>query len=390
MNGINRINKNHYIVRVYATDHRVHPPKKVERTKTVRGSFAQAKQMKTELEQRLQIELSGVGERMTLTAFAQRWLEAREKELAPSTKEKYVNDLEKYILPALGDFFLDQLRPGNIQEMLARDPGAPNSRKNRLTLMRKLCKDARRDGHLERDFCLGVTVKVPPVYTESEPNSLSGEELERVIAVMPEYWYDVAAMSSYTGLRWGEVSAFHWADLDLFTRLATVRYTNWKGILRRPKTDMGLRTLPLVQPLVHLLSKRRRRMEAEKHPGLRRDLVFPTQRGTLHKGTPLRAVLQAACKEAGITIRFTPHGLRRTWNNLARRISGGLVVRSMIGHASEAMTDLYSFVNMDEKRATAEAVAREMGTPGEQASQTSGVLAGGPVPAGVPEWQNPE
>ena len=149
-----------------------------------------------------------------------------------------------------------------------------------------------------------------------------------------------------------------------------MRWTNWKGILRPPKTSAGLRTIPLVKDLVDLLWEHRKQMEIDRHPGLKRDLVFPNQDGELIRGTPLNPVLKKACKEAGVTIRFTPHGLRRSWNNIARRLAGGLVVRAMIGHASEAMTDHYSHVDMDEKRATTEAVAREIRPDDEQDQPT--------------------
>ena len=101
-------------------------------------------------------------------------------------------------------------------------------------------------------------------------------------------------------------------------------------------------------------------MKAEKHPGLRHGLIFPTKTGELHRGTPLANVLRAACKRAGINIRFTPHGLRRTWNNIARQVAEGMVVRSMIGHADEAMTEHYSMVLDDEKRKAATAVAERV------------------------------
>jgi integrase len=68
-------------------------------------------------------------------------------------------------------------------------------------------------------------------------------------------------------------------------------------------------------------------------------------------------VFRQASKDAGIEIRFTPHGMRRTWNDIAWRIGDGRVVRAIIGHASEAMTDHYSRVDAAEKRTRAEAVA---------------------------------
>jgi hypothetical protein len=65
----------------------------------------------------------------------------------------------------------------------------------------------------------------------------------------------------------------------------------------------------------------------------------------------LQKPLEAALAEAGIAKRFTIHGFRRTFNNLRRQATSGEVVRSMTGHVTERMTEHYSHVGADEKRA---------------------------------------
>ncbi len=45
------------------------------------------------------------------------------------------------------------------------------------------------------------------------------------------------------------------------------------------------------------------------------------------------------------------HGLRRTFNDLARRAGvDGVVTKSMTGHVTERMREHYSSVGLDEKR----------------------------------------
>ena len=369
-NGIAKLGRQLYEVLVTRRDRR--SGQRVSRRRTVHGSRHEAEAVKRRLEEELDGRLSGRGDdSLTLTDYAPQWLEARSCALKPSTLEKYVNDLGKHILPALGHMKVSELRPRDITGFLARDLGAPNSKKNRLALLRVMAKDALADELTDRDFCLRVSVKVPAVYTELEPNLLDAEQFKRLIAEIPQQWLDLACMLSFTGLRWGEVSAFHWRDVDLQEGMATVRWNNWKGELVAPKTARSWRVIPLVDDLVELLLQRHERMIAERHPGLRRGLVFPTETGGLHKGTPLNKVLRQACERAGIEMRFTPHGLRRTWNDVARRVADGLVVRSMIGHASEAMTDHYSMVDRGEKRTTASAVVEQLtGGRGGEADET--------------------
>jgi integrase len=53
----------------------------------------------------------------------------------------------------------------------------------------------------------------------------------------------------------------------------------------------------------------------------------------------------------GITDRFTIHGLRRTFNDLARRAGvDAVVTKSITGHVTEQMREHYSTVQLDEKR----------------------------------------
>ncbi len=333
-------------------------------TRIVRGPYKDAVQAHGEAVVELEAKVAGRlnGRFMTLTDFAQRWLKLRVPRLKPSTVAKYMNDLERHILPALGDIQLVDLRPSDVQAFLDVDPGAPHSKKGRLALLRAMSKDALVDGLVNLDFCARVSVSIPPTYTNAEPNCLNGRQLDLVIAQISRYWLDLICVLVFSGMRWGEASALMWPALDIDgdDGVARIEWTNWKGRLQEPKNHRARRDIPLAKPLPEMLRRRRERMVAEDHPGLASDLVFPTARGTLHRGSPLRAVLNAACERAGISFRFTTHGLRRTFNDIARRVVRGQVVRAVVGHGSDAMTDHYSNVDMEEKRTAAEAVVSEV------------------------------
>jgi integrase len=357
MKGIKRLASNRYRVRVT----RQHPVtgQKRFRVRFVHGPRQLAEQVREELIAELEAEHRGQAPtRLTLTVFAQQWLELRAARLKPSTTAKYTNDLEKHILPVLGNRMLDDLRPSDIKAMFARDQGAPNSRKNRLRLLCAMSKDALADGLIERDFCARVSVKVPKIYTDDEPNLLTAAQLDALLSAIPREQLDLVCVVAFTGLRWGEVSALQWQDLDLVAGILRVRRTNWKGTIQEPKTDAAIRTVALPEPLPEMLRQRRQRMVAKQNRGLSGGWVFPAPSGEPYRGYPLLDVIKEACKTAGIEIRLTAHGLRRTWNDLARRHVSALVVRSIVGHTTEAMTEHYSRVDIGEKRAAAEAVFR--------------------------------
>ena len=360
--GIKRLGPTKYLVTVV----RVHPterrpdgqPLKVKRKRTINGSRREAvkahEQLAEELERELGIRVAPT--RMTLADYAKQWIALRAKRIAHSTLKKYMNDLEKHILPVLGDRLLDELRPSDIRAMFAQDQGAGNSRKNRLSLLSAMAKDALADELIQRDFCLRVSVKVEPVYTDDQPNLLTSGQLAKLLEHFDARWLDALYVLAFTGMRWCEVAGLQWTDIDLDNAELRIRRGNVKGEIGDPKTQASRRTVGLVKPLVERLRARLARMRAECHPGLLKGWVFPRQDGEHFRGYPLRKALTRACKAAGIAIRFTTHGLRRTYNDLARRHVDGLVVRSVVGHSSEAMTEHYSHVDIAEKRAASEAV----------------------------------
>jgi len=98
-----------------------------------------------------------------------------------------------------------------------------------------------------------------------------------------------------------------------------------------------------------------------QHPkaALQNPLMFPSKVGTLSTPNTLDKAF-ATCKEAaGITKRFTIHGLRYTFTDLVRRPNVDAVVRrALTGHVTEEMQRHYSTVGIDEKRAAIAGVLR--------------------------------
>ena len=117
--------------------------------------------------------------------------------------------------------------------------------------------------------------------------------------------------------------------------------------------DDAPKVVPLLGPVADVLRARRKAMIAAQHPGLVDGWIFPTAKGMLHKGSPLRDVLDAACAACETKRRITTHGLRHTANDLLRRVADGDVVRAIIGHSTEQMTHHYSHIDENEKRAAA-------------------------------------
>ena len=301
----------YYLVRVTRKDPVT--GEELDRRLKVRDTFAVAKAVKAEIAAELEAMIGGkLSPRMTLSDYARQWLEHKVGDLAHSTTCKYMNDLEKHILPSLGSMGMDELTPTHVRAMFARDTGAQNSKRNRLRLLRTIAKDAVADRLITWDFTSRIVIEVPEVYTEEEPNILRPEELDRVLDCIEDGWADIACLLAFTGMRWCEVAGLKWNDIDLKRATLKIRRANVKGRIGPPKTRKSRRTVGLVDEVVACLEARRARLVAVRHPSLRTGWVVCKEDGDLHRGYPMYKKLRKACEEAGVAIRFTQHGLRRT------------------------------------------------------------------------------
>jgi integrase len=392
--GITRLARNRYEVRARATDPKTGKRKDVKRiwNGSIQGAL--------DLQRQLHDELKGNATkraRVTLGVFARSWLERACVRLRRSTAKAYADRLN-YILTMLGDCYIDALRPADIEAYQSKriaDGAAGSTIRREITILQQLSRDALVHEAIDRDFCLGVKIRVKlSEYTEDDPNCLTADELTRLAGVIPEYWYALFATMAFTGMRWGEASGLRWDDIDHVQGIITVRQTNYRGTVGTPKTPRSRRLVPMEPELSALLQAHRARMEMQGHRGLETGWVFCTRKGTLYRSYPINTVLERHLKSAGITKRLTQHGLRRTFNDLLTRVVSGRVARGIMGHASVKMTDHYSFVDRQEKRTAQAAVLGLLGvarrTPaqlakgdGEQPGEGSGEV----VPRAPTAWQ---
>lgn len=370
--------KGKWLVRVARVNQRT--GRRENRKVTVVGTKAEAERVERDLESELK---AGVVKprRVQLKTYASEWLESRAESLKPSVRAKYATSLDLHILPALGDFYLDSIRPSDVTAYLGARlaVAAGNTVLNELRCLRTIAADSVAEGLSPAYWC--DRVKQPEVegYTEEDPNLLRPDQLQALIEAIPRRWLGVTVLMAMTGLRWGEASALRWEDIEscqvdgqtLWS--VRVRRGNWKGEVVTPKTKKSVRAIPLASMVVPLLGPRQSK-----------GYLFPNRDGGLYRGSPLRAVLDRAAVQLGwarwegdrkdrkaVGFRITPHGLRRTFNDLARRVASREVVKAVTGHATDAMLEHYSVVDMGEKVAAVDAVVALLAPPPSKAATIS-------------------
>lgn len=328
------------------------------------------------------VEAPGRPRRATLAEYATTWIDAKaDRGASERTLDMHAANLDDHILPTFGAHFIDSITAGDVDEWVrgcARvestrgRPYNPNTINGWLgtlkQVLRAWARDNDRTGH-PAQMVEPLRLTRDP---DAPPNSLTPEQLRAVLAHMRErepQWFAYYFTGSMTGMRPGELAALDWPDVDEAAGVIRITKT-WRG----PRLGIGptktrrTRTAPLTPEMAAVLREHRAVVEDRQRRRLVRGageaspdgvdirIVFPGPRDGRRLGTNVpHTAIQRAAEACGVA-KLTPKSMRRTFNDLMR-IAGveGIVLRSIVGHTSQAMTDTYSTVRRDEQ---ADAVAR--------------------------------
>jgi|GEM_PF-1209648 len=358
--GIEAMSDGRRRIRLRAVDPRTGRMKEVDRVVTV------SKEEAIRLQQQWRRDIHSADQKSVvvprLVDYATSWIKSRTLAVKPSTAETYALVLDCYVLPHLGDFFLDKLTDRDVREWHAGllDRMAKQTVNNALRMLKMVLGDGCAEFNLPRSPAERVRTFPVRHSPDDDPNLLSPEELGKVLAAFRSTEandYPLALTLALTGLRFGEASALRWSDVREDEGLIRVVRGQWKGHVSTTKTGVA-RSVPLVPELADTLRDHRAALVAQQHPGLTEGWVFSDERGALLRKNYLRIPLARVMKRVGFTGRFTVHGFRRTFNNIARQVAGDIVTRSITGHVTPAMTEHYSHVGRAEKLAAAGSVVR--------------------------------
>ncbi len=366
--GIRRVGQDEYVVRVAMRDpvtgkHR-------EKERRLQGvTMTQALTVREQLREELQELIDkGDGRRIsatprqgtyeTLSAYAKRWLAHVERtgRKRPHVVARDVNKLDVHILPFLGHLPLDQIGKRELatwMEALSsqkRRDGKSYSKESLRSAWRlvvTMLRDAQVLADLEQDPTQGMRFHSKAEKTGTK-HTLTRNELTALLIAADHETPDIRAMMwviATTGMRFGEVSALEWEDIDFERGLVHVRRSQVEGKVFPTKTSTN-RSVPLHPTVASILKEHRVWLERRRNP---RGLVFPSTQGTYRSPSIMTKPMQRCAERAGIEKTVSNQALRRTVNNLIRQTAGEIAARAITGHATQAMTEHYSDVTVDEK-----------------------------------------
>lgn len=252
----------------------------------------------------------------------------------PSTVYSYETTLSKWLEKPWGKRELKHITKTDVHELLHESLPAevsPHTRKYVLKIIKRIFQVAVDYGHIDRNPCQGMTVKVP----ESEKKVLSNQEaavLLREAKLTNHRFYPVWVMALFTGMRSGELYALRWIDIDLENRFIQVS-RSWSSKNGFTSTkNQKTRMVPVSDGLLSFLK------ELKILRG-REEFVLPhLPEWTRGDGAD---VTRSFCKSIGITpVKF--HDLRATFiTNLLSRGESLARVMAIVGHADIDTTNVY-------------------------------------------------
>ncbi len=198
------------------------------------------------------------------------WLELYVKD---STKErtyrKYKQQIDKYIVPILGDFDANRITAVDLQKFsvsLARSGLAANSVNFIVAILKSSLKKGVNLGTIDRQFTDAIS---RPKTRQSTVTCFSKDEqkkIESYVFTHQKPFLFGILLSLYSGLRIGELLALTWDDVDLKKGILSVTkscHDSWAGkryvkIFDSTKTQSSERIIPLPKQIIDYMKKLRK------------------------------------------------------------------------------------------------------------------------------------
>lgn len=381
--GVWKLKDGGYFVRVRVTDART--GRRHQCARALRGASVtiwDAIRVRDQLRHEGRERIDGTIASLPLwSEYAASLLEAKiaEGRLSSSkSRERWVNVLGR-LLPAIGRIRVDELRTADLiawRDQVARwlRDGMPSMREREkgklvhlsavtangwVSILKVICGAMTKHYELTRNPAHGVEYfpVLERTYTREQPNALTAAQIPtfmaKVKALYPQHYAMIllgfgigSRPSTLRPLRRGGEES----DIDWTAGFVFLRRSNPSGDEIRDRTknknDLGI---PLPPALMRVL-----RVHVAALPlGPMKDspFLFPSTTGGMRSRSSLDKPFRAVVKALGWNLKLTPKCMRRTFNDLARRAKvHDIVLRSISGHVTEEMQELYSTAQQEERR----------------------------------------
>ncbi|MDP9255945.1 MAG: site-specific integrase [Actinomycetota bacterium] len=254
----------------------------------------------------------------------------------PSVIRSYEQALNLNVLPRLGGMRLDEVSAIDLQRMIEDLRGrglSASTIRNATTPLRAIYRRAVQLGMAPENPTRSVTL---PSGATRRAHGGDPASAARMIAALEPRDQCIWAAAFYAGLRLGELRALRWRDVDEQAGYLRVR-RSWDardGEIE-PKSDAGIRDVPILARLLPFLAAQRERCPWSDEPN---GLVFGTSVRTPFSRTHFYTRARRAWAKAGLPW-ITPHQARHSFASflIAARVDVKTLTTYM-GHGSARLS----------------------------------------------------
>jgi Phage integrase family len=288
-------------------------------------------------------------------------------------RERWIHTLRHLIegtatVPGFGDIYLDEIRPRHIEAwrtgvatLITDKQYAPTTANGWLYILKHVMKRAKRELQLPFNAADGTPAfdtSEHEIYTEEEPNALTSEETAAFLACMKEEFPGQFAMTYLgfaTGLRPSSMRPLRRGgstpDVLWDQGVILVRRSHTLNDEFMKTTKTGLRQRITVPSEIVDVLRWHAQTQLETPEQSESELLFPAEDGGFRSECFLTKAFAEVGRLVGLKKKFTPRGMRRTFNDLARLANvEAVVTKSISGHKTERMREHYSSVQPSEQR----------------------------------------
>jgi len=276
--------------------------------------------------------------------FAQRSIISNNHTLRSATQICYKSMMRKHIIPYFKHYRLDEIRPSDIRVWQGKllESMSERSVKNTRNLLSKILEEAVMDELIQKNPV--KLVKPPRHEREDDIVPFTLEEVSILIENASKWMKPFITTAFFTGMRYGELVALKWEDVDFNSKKIIVRRSISHGVENNTKTGK-IRIIDMLTPVYDALK------DKFKENGLTSTYIFTTRKGTPYSESNAITTThwKPLLKRCGMAYRV-PYNTRHTFATLMLLNGEDILwVSKMLGHADVSTTMRYYIKFIEEK-----------------------------------------
>jgi integrase len=239
---------------------------------------------------------------VTLTKWHGLWWESQTAQLEENTIDRDGRSWRNHVEKRFGTMRLVDITWLDVQNWVNSiwdgngGPLAASSVTKAFQILDRMMTAAKHDRRIPFNPCDGIKLPSGKGVHPDDRRPPTSDQLALVREQLPDYLRPVQRLAEETGLRFGELAGLRWCRVDLVSRRIQVREVliEPRGHVKRkayPKSDAGLRTVPLTETAVQLLRELwiaepdASRATSEPGDGLRTEELVFHGRNSVRRGT---------------------------------------------------------------------------------------------------------